>query len=161
VRCNLSARVNACGFGACRIVVRVTNVIPYSTNGACTLPQRRMIIHVTGPFPERSHWCRRGRKLESHRDERVPLSPRTAHRQTCAGLYRPGAANGESFGKIAEKRSSGHAVCAAQSLPVRMRAYSRAIGEAPMRGAGGADKHFDWLRCEAPNRDIAALEVKL
>jgi hypothetical protein len=41
-----------------------------------------------------------------------------------------------------------------------MRAISKAIGEAPMRSAAGADKHFDWLRGEAPNRDIAVLEVE-
>jgi hypothetical protein len=29
-----------------------------------------------------------------------------------------------------------------------------------MRGAAGADKHFDWLRGEVPNRDITALEVE-
>jgi hypothetical protein len=29
-----------------------------------------------------------------------------------------------------------------------------------MRGAGGADKHFDWLRGEVPKTGIAALEVK-
>jgi hypothetical protein len=40
------------------------------------------------------------------------------------------------------------------------RELSSAFLEAPMRGAAGSDRHFDWLRCEAPNRNITALEVK-
>jgi len=121
-----------------------------STKGAYTPLQRRMIIDPIGPFPKRSQWCRRGRKLESHRDERAHLSPRTAHRLTCAGFCRPGTENGESCCKTAEQRPG----------RARTRAHSRAIGRAPMKDVAGIERDFDWSRGGVPKPGIAAPKVE-
>ena len=90
--------------------------------------------------------------MVSHIGERAHFSQRKAHRPMGAGICRPGVDTWDPTAKQ-ENRAN----CGGRD---GIRALPKAIGEAPMRGAAGADKHFDWLRGEVPNRDITALEVK-
>jgi len=67
-----------------------------------------------------------------HRDERVPLSPRTVHRQTCAGICRPGAAHRGCYDKTGEQRPPRQAACAARGERKGVRTLSGVMGEAPI-----------------------------
>ena len=71
--------------------------------------------------------------MVSHRDERALLSKRPAHRLTCAGFCRPGIALRESLSKREDQRQPQQAACAARDVRTGMRAFSRAIREAPIR----------------------------